>query len=363
MDIRPLDREDLRQVADLFELVWRSGRRAAPDGLVRHFADCFLDHPWADPELPSLVATDPGGAVVGFIGSHARRFTFEDRAIRARFAGHLVVDPAGRGSGTGLFLMGEWLRGPQDLSAADTAGPFARRAWFRLGGSVRDLQSIQWLRPLRPARFALELGAPPWVRRPLRPLGRLADLGAGRLHPFRVEGGATSMAAEPLTAGALLEQIEALPRRVRVKPAYDQEFLSWLLESAGRVTALGELTGELVRSRGGTALGWYLYYRNPGISTVVQLAAPGGKAAPVLDRLFADAHRAGSAGLRGRLEPGLADALAGRGCVLRDAADCLVRAGDPELERALAAGEGFLSRLESDYWTGADHLRRFAQDG
>ena len=56
--IRPLERSDLPAVATLYELVARSGSRTPAPGLERYFEKTFFDHPWADPEIPSLVFVD-----------------------------------------------------------------------------------------------------------------------------------------------------------------------------------------------------------------------------------------------------------------------------------------------------------------
>src|SRR5215208_4444216 len=105
--VRPVDREDLPAVGDLYELVMRSGRRRAPPGLPSYFERTMLDQPWADPGLPSLVYEGPGGRLLGFIGSHVRRARLDGRAIRVRCAGQLVSDPAERRRGVGALLLRE----------------------------------------------------------------------------------------------------------------------------------------------------------------------------------------------------------------------------------------------------------------
>ena len=72
--IRPLERDDLPQVVSLYEHVARSGSRTPPPGLAAYFERTFLDHPWADPEIPSLVYAD-GDKIVGFLGSSVRRLS------------------------------------------------------------------------------------------------------------------------------------------------------------------------------------------------------------------------------------------------------------------------------------------------
>ena len=52
----------------------------------------LLDSPWADPELPSLVAID-GNEIVGMIGSNVRRMRFDDRPVRMVCSAHLLSHP------------------------------------------------------------------------------------------------------------------------------------------------------------------------------------------------------------------------------------------------------------------------------
>jgi hypothetical protein len=80
--IRPVERDDLPTVASLFEAVMRSRGRQPPPRLAAYFARTWLDHPWADPEIPSLVYETPDGRILGFVGAHVRRLTFDGRPVR-----------------------------------------------------------------------------------------------------------------------------------------------------------------------------------------------------------------------------------------------------------------------------------------
>ena len=129
--IRPFERADLPAVASLYELVARSGSRMAAPGLERYFEDTFFDHPWADPEIPSLVFVDDDGGVGGFIGSSVRRLEFRGAPIRLGVAGQLVTEPKARNRAAGMFLMKEYLAGAQDLTVTDTASDVVERLGAR----------------------------------------------------------------------------------------------------------------------------------------------------------------------------------------------------------------------------------------
>ena len=125
--IRPLERDDVPQVASLYELVARSASREAHLGLAPHLERAFLDHPEADPEIPSLVYVDKTGRIAGFLGSSVRRLELDGRLIRLGVSGQLVTEPEIRAHAAGAFLIREYIAGPQELSITDTASPAVRK--------------------------------------------------------------------------------------------------------------------------------------------------------------------------------------------------------------------------------------------
>ena len=151
--IRPLERADLPQVVSLYEHVARSGSRTPPPGLAAYFERTFLDHPWADAEIPSLVYAD-GDKILGFLGSSVRRLELDGRPVRMGISGQLVTEPEVRKRAAGAFLMREYMSGAQDLTITDTASDMVRRIWEGVGGETSQLACIGWVRIFRPAQFA-----------------------------------------------------------------------------------------------------------------------------------------------------------------------------------------------------------------
>src|SRR3954469_6122202 len=90
--IRPLARDDLPAVGALLSA--HLAPPPAPD-LERFLAATLLDDPWADPELPSLVA-EQDGAVAGFIARQPRRLELDGAPLRAAVCSHLTVAPEHR---------------------------------------------------------------------------------------------------------------------------------------------------------------------------------------------------------------------------------------------------------------------------
>src|SRR5215216_3105786 len=149
----------------------RSGSRTPPRQLADYF-ERLLDHPWADPEIPSLVYVDQIGRIVGFIGSHVRRLRFNDQRIRVGLSGQFMSHPDARNRAVGALLLRRYLAGPQDMSMTSAVGEMTRM-WKALGGQMAVTGSIRWVRIFNlpsTAGYALErLGKARWksVARPL----------------------------------------------------------------------------------------------------------------------------------------------------------------------------------------------------
>ena len=348
--IRPLEPGDLEAVARLYEQVARSGGRSPPPELAAEFERTTLDHPWADPELPSLVYEDQGKGIVGFIGSHPRRLRLGDRELRLGCSGQLVAHPDFRRKGIGALLLRRYLAGPQDLTITDGATDTVRAIWEALGGRTNTLASIGWVRVLRPASYAVaRLAARRGRVRTAGALLGLADRIVGRpLAPPEPEG-----SSEPLEAEALIDGLESLQGDFRLRPAYDPKFLGWLFAELAAVRSRGELVRRFVRAADGRPAGWYLaYILEGGNSEVLQVASTPEDAALVLDQLIGHAHERGSAAVQGRVEPHLYAALRKRRCLFQRTEWALVHSRDADVRATLACGRALLTRLEGEWWMG-----------
>jgi hypothetical protein len=354
--IRPLQRDDLPAVARLYERVMRSGSRSPPPGLVPYFERTLLDHPWYDPDSPSLVYTEGGGDVVGFLGTHARRLRFDGRPVRMVCSGQLVADPDARAPGVGALLLRKCLAGPQELTITDGATDTVRELWERLGGRTLSAASTGWIRPLRPWGLAAEvLGRrtrSDRLRRGARALAPALDGITVRLSgPLRPNPPDTT--AEPLTPSSMAELLAVLEAEIPLRPDYDEEFLGWLFEELRAVPKRGTPVERLVRHPDGRPAGWYVAFIRPdGISEALQLAGAPESLAAVLDQLVWEAAQNGSTAVRGRVEPRLLPLLRDGRSFLRRSEWALVHARDPALLSALAFGQALLTRLEGEWWMG-----------
>jgi hypothetical protein len=364
--IRPLESADLEQVASLYELVARSGSRRPPPGLARHFEETLIEHPWADPEIPSLVNEDDEGRITGFLASHVRRMHLGDRSIRVGCSGHVVTEPDARNRAIGLFLMRRYMAGPQELTFTDTAGDPVRRMWESLGGETSQLGCVGWVRIFRPAAFAADIASrrrePGRIERATRPLQAAIDAAGVGIGRAGLQPPEPDSSTEQLTPRLVAEHLPDVARQFELRPAYeDERFVEWLLGQVAAVRSRGRLTARLVRGADGRVRGWFVYYLpHEGTAQVLQVASSERDADDVLDALFHDAFAQGACAAQGRLEGHLSRALAERRCLLHRAGYlALIHARDPEVLHAVQAGRALLTRLEGEWWMG-HHLEPFS---
>ena len=361
--IRPLERSDIPEVVSLYELVSRSGSRTPPPRLGEYFERTLLDHPWADPEIPSLVYLTPEGRIAGFIGSHVRHLVLDGKPIRLACSGQLVSDPAARSRAAGALLLRRYFDGPQDVTMTDGATEVVRRIWKGLGGTVAFLNSISWVRPLSwrsAGNRALErFGMTAWS--PVaRPVLSILQAVADRVPATSLRVDDPKGSTEDLAPADMLEHLPTFTGHLRLHPDYSEKFLAWLFREMAEVTTRGQLVKRLVRNERGRLLGWYISYFQPnGIAQVMQVAAKDRDVGAVLDHLFWDARRSGSAVLTGQLEPALFESLTKRRCFLHLSGNFLFHSRSPDIANAILLGQAMLTRLEGERWMG-HHLEPFA---
>jgi L-amino acid N-acyltransferase YncA len=347
--IRPAQAADMTRVAPLLSQAFGYTTETRATDLAKSLTRAFVEHPWADPDVPSLVYEASDGQIVGFIGSMTRRMTHDGTAIRLTCSSSLVVEPDAR-MGVGALLLKRMLDGPQDLTLTDSARDATELLWRRLGGFAVPVGCMAWARPLRPAGLAwsllqhrLGLHGSRWSRTPLRSaLAPLRALRAGR----------SELESEPLEVEAVLDLLPKVIDGARVAPAYDEPFLRWIFDELSDVASRGRNVRRLVRSPDGVPLGWYVYYHHPiDICQVVQIMANEADLPLVLGHLFDDAQRAGAVAVYGRVDERLIRAAAfDNRTVVFPYTRLLVHARDEDLAVAVRAGDAILTGLEGDTW-------------
>jgi hypothetical protein len=351
--LRPLERDDLEQVAALFLRVMRAGEAQALDETAAYFERTTLDHPWADAEIPALVFVDRG-AIVGFVGSYVTRLLFDGSSIRGACPGNLVAATEASAVPAGALLLREYLNGPQDVTFVDTLGESSRPMWQALGGEMASLGAFSWARVFGPFGLANER----FVEARRRVAGKRVvpavcaalDAAARRVGPRLLTAPAPVTSTRTLEPQAMLAQLPRLTASLRLHPAYDEAYLEWLFDELSRPRRRGTLVRRLVED-GDRVLGWYVYYLKPGgISRVLQVMGADKDLGAVLDQLFHDAQTGGAAALDGRLEPRLLEPLAQRRCVFRYAGAAGVHTRNRDILAAALSRQSLFTRMDSEYW-------------
>lgn len=354
-EIRPMRIEDIEEVSQLYRRVELTDWRIPPAEVPVWFRRTLFEHPWVDPEIPSLVYTGDSGEILGFIGSHMRRMRFDGEPVRMAVGGPLIAHPSVPGAGAVLWR--HYMNGPQELTITDGASDEMRQIIELIGGQMMHPSSMAWARVFRPWSFVgnRALHANVWVRHHVKPWARRAlpaldepTVRALKYFHTRRPPGTTE---ELLTPALVLEHLPLLTRSLRLVPDYDEAFLEWIFAELHQNRTWGEPQRRLVRDGRGRVLGWYVYFlaHNEGCQ-LIQLAAQPRHAGTVIDCLFAHAVASGGAAVQGRVEAHILAAVAQRGAMFRFSARSLVHSRNAELLGALTAGHALLSRLEGDWW-------------
>jgi len=150
--IRAFRREDTPRVLELFRAAFLEAGKSVPANLETYFDRVFFESPWYDEALPSYIHLDRSGTIIGFVGVQPRPMVWRGRRVRAAVATKLMAAPSAGDSLVAVRLLSKVFAGPQDVLLSDLSNDAGRRIWEGLGGSTAPLYSLQWQRPVRPAR-------------------------------------------------------------------------------------------------------------------------------------------------------------------------------------------------------------------
>ena len=355
--VRPFSEEDIPSVMELHRTVFHIADAPPDDAYRRFFSEAYLRHPALDGARASLVYEEEDGSITGFMGVAPLRMSLNGRPIQARITSSFVVHPQRRGW-AGFTLMRRFLNGPQDLSIADEANSVTRSIWQELGGTTSILFSMHWIYPLSPMRLGLQVllrKHPQLAAIATRASAHLTaplDRIAARMLPGAPEHAPNRrLTEEELTPEALETALREGIGQPALRPDHDLRFLRWQLDRAAGLSLNGSLRKFLLRTEEKDVAGWAIYYLNPGgLSEVVQLNAFPPHQDAVLDHLVDHARRAGAAGLHGRLEPCIQEALSNRRCLFHCGPSwTVVHSRDRKLLDAFNRGDVFFSRLDGEW--------------
>lgn len=360
--VRPLAIADVPAVAGLFQRVFREGKGSPPESLALYLRRHYLESPEHDPEIAPLVHVEDDGRISGFIGVNLLPMIHEGRRLRAAICGSLMVETRTEDPMAGARLLKAFLAGPQDLSFSETASEVSTQMWTRLQGVVLPQYSLDWVRVLQPAGFALALASSRiGLARGLAPLARMVDSRrrkrmeanalrwSGVPESWSVRGG---LKVAELDRAAFAGLVAPLTAQFALRPDWSEAELGRLLSEAADKPEYGPAVFASVVTPGGKPIGAFAYHLHPGgIARVLQVLALPGQAGPVIDSLIGDASGRGAVGLRGRTQPALLEAMLGRRIAFTHLASTVIHARDAALIEAFRNGQGFVNGLAGEHWS------------
>jgi len=364
MPVRPLAKDDIPQVADLYWTILRERKGTPPPAVQSFLHELYFKNPWIDSRIPSLVY-DEKGKIAGFLGVIPRKMCLNGETVRIAYGGNFVVHPDFRTTLAGLHLLRTYMAGGQDLSQTDSANDTSRALLERLGFTTILPYSVHWVRPLRPARcatYAIARASDSALAAALdftaSPFCRVADHFAATLSfsPFRQTE--SRLQATELDAEALLNCLAEFRRGYSLWPDYDANSLSWLLSFMEKMKGHGEnLRKVILRDESGKVIGWYIYYRTRGgFGEVAQLGGDRKRIKEILDHLFHDAWSYGLIGVNGIVDRQLMADFSEKNCFFTCRGGWVVaNSHNPQLLNILNNGDAFLSRLDGEWCLAFGH--------
>lgn len=345
-------------VASLFQRLLRKSNRPVAPSLEAYLAGLFLDGPDQDPEINSQVHIADDSNVSGFIGALSLPMLVEGRPLRAAVAVSLVVDDRADDPFAGARLMRAFLAGPQDISLTETANHISTTMLRKLHATVLPDYSLEWLRVIRPAGLAVELGAhmvkPARLLAPLAlPVDALARRGAeprwfnvGRALAGKALGSRDTDDDETLAL------VERFTETYAARPRWTDAGLRYKVTESRHKALYGSMVRRAVTTRDGRPIGMFIYHGDAGrVGRVMQLLSAPGQAGAVIDSMLVHASERGLVALRGRTMPALLEAMLGRRFIFLHACSTIVHARDPALVEPFVAGKAFFNGLAGESWS------------
>jgi hypothetical protein len=352
---RPLTLDDLPDVAELFGAVFRNGIPLQKTKVIEHMRAIYLDGPWFDAEISSIVHTDAGGRVNGFFGVMQVPMVWRGAPVRVGITGALMVANPAADPLAAVRMAKAHLAGPQDLTICDSANRTSLDLAQELKFAIIGSNCLEWYRVLRPAGLGMEL-----LR--LRGMAGLAALGGmaarlvdHRLRQMRFRGAETaaSVLDRDIEIQAFVKNALQLANPFLLRPRWDPPGLEWQLRLAAEKKVWGPLHIREVTTKAGKLVGTYLYHgRRGGVAVVLQVLAHPGMAARVLACLCRHAGEIGCVAVRGQTSAALMDGLFRTPSVFyRHRAATVAYSRDAEMVTALMTGNALVGGLIGDTWT------------
>lgn len=355
---------DLDALIGLYRASFPAARRRPVQEVERKFRALFFDGPFASAEVPSLVARDADGLIVGFRGWLLRRWCLGEEPLAGRTENSQMVraDARRRGVMSAIQEHGreivarqgaDWFAFSGDASTGEGLG-------FNIGTHRKELHEFYlqqygfgWEIVLRPLRLGATRGFVRRLRLPGLAGERLAQ-GAAAILP-RAAGaahGGEPLRAAPLSGQALAECHAALGADYPLRLDESVESWLWLLEYMADYPSRGRFHGRVFLSASREPIGFYAGYLRPdGRFDVLGLGVLRDRLPDAFDQLLRDAAAIGAQRAAGRAAALQLRTLIARGASISAGLHVRINSPRPDIRLEFESMQALISGLEGERWT------------
>ncbi|MCC5979649.1 MAG: hypothetical protein JJU21_16435 [Salinarimonas sp.] len=337
----------------MFSRVFLQGRHGTSSTLVHSLEETFFANPSFDEEIRSNVYEEEG-SVRGFIGITPLRIDAEGVKIRCAIGGSLMVDPDIKDPLIGARLLRSFSSGPQSLTFSETANRTSHAMWTRSGARFLPVHSLDFVRILKPAGFALEnLAEQLAALRVARPVTHLIDrFASGLIGSDLMPKAQRGVRSTPVAREDIPGVIMALMQNYALRPDWRESELDWLIERAWEKPKYGKIHAAVVENAAGRRFGFYLaYLMKRGKARLMHVVAGPKDSAAVLEAAARDAFEAGCIAVEGRADPRVLPALIMQRCLLFRRTSTIAQSRLPRVIDNIDAGDAFIGGLAGETWS------------
>lgn len=353
MQIRPFELADIPPVIQLRRKCFGSSSQTTQQLAEARFRKVLFENPWFREDIPSLVAVNDEGAIIGFLGVVPRPMTYRGEPVLMAVKTQIMADPDA-GEMAGVALLQSFFSGPQDISLGDLANDDSSRICCALGARLAGLHCLYWTRPLRLAQFASKkLRLRGFPKSIFRVIGAMAApyLQRQRNNPFHIAK--PDCDSRDIDAERLCALYGMFLRRYEIQAVYTEADLDWLLRDIAEQLPIDTtLRVKEIADSSGRPLGWYLYcFQKGGAAEILQIGGRENAIEMVIASAIYHAYLDGAAYITGRVQPEYLSQLSHpsihfsrRGPWVTVGSRC------DEISGAILEGKAWLTRLEGEWW-------------